>query len=99
MASSSQSVAATYSPILAEAEAILRGLQFACDTSLLPVIIESNAAVFVCRKADQVAYFLAKNVLLSATDSFWMEEYPPCVSSFVLADCKGCDSVCSRWFA
>ncbi|KAK3204765.1 hypothetical protein Dsin_018811 [Dipteronia sinensis] len=47
MASSSQSVAATYSPMVVEVEAILHGLQFARDTSLLSVIIESDAAVVV----------------------------------------------------
>ncbi|KAK3210776.1 hypothetical protein Dsin_015482 [Dipteronia sinensis] len=45
--SGSQSAVATYSLMVAEAEAILRGLQFAHDTGLLPVIIESDAVVIV----------------------------------------------------
>ncbi|KAK3223637.1 hypothetical protein Dsin_010662 [Dipteronia sinensis] len=59
MASGSQSAAATYSPMVAETDAILRGLQFAGDTG--------NVAVqYVPRKANQVAHFLAKNAFVSA---------------------------------
>ncbi|KAK2648201.1 hypothetical protein Ddye_015690 [Dipteronia dyeriana] len=47
MACSSQSASATFSPLVAEAEAILRGLQFVLDTCLLPVVLELDAAVVV----------------------------------------------------
>ncbi|KAK3206532.1 hypothetical protein Dsin_020578 [Dipteronia sinensis] len=45
MASSSQRIIATYSPQVAEAVAVLRGLQLACDTGLAPVVAETDAAV------------------------------------------------------
>ncbi|KAK2660271.1 hypothetical protein Ddye_006804 [Dipteronia dyeriana] len=47
LASSCQSVTATFSPPMAEAEAILSGLQFARDSGLHPVIIKSDAAIIV----------------------------------------------------
>ncbi|KAK1552288.1 hypothetical protein Q3G72_013826 [Acer saccharum] len=47
MASSSQSICASYSPMVAEAVAILKGLQLAVDTGLVPVDLVSDAAVVV----------------------------------------------------
>ncbi|KAK2650221.1 hypothetical protein Ddye_017710 [Dipteronia dyeriana] len=47
MACSSQSASATFFPLVGEAEAILRGLQFAHDSSLFMVVLESDAAVVV----------------------------------------------------
>ncbi|KAK2663091.1 hypothetical protein Ddye_001665 [Dipteronia dyeriana] len=44
---SSQSLAVTYSPLVAETEAILYGLKFAHKSGLLPVIIETDAAMVV----------------------------------------------------
>ncbi|KAK3231581.1 hypothetical protein Dsin_003462 [Dipteronia sinensis] len=47
MAFSAQPVLAGYSPIVAEALAIFKGLQFARDTGLVPCCIESDAQVVV----------------------------------------------------
>ncbi|KAK3229054.1 hypothetical protein Dsin_000935 [Dipteronia sinensis] len=47
MASSAQSVDAGYSPQVAEALAIFRGLIFARDSGLLPCSVESDAQVIV----------------------------------------------------
>ncbi|KAK3193730.1 hypothetical protein Dsin_025040 [Dipteronia sinensis] len=47
MACSSQCICATFSPQVAEVEAILRGLQFARDSELLPATIESDVVVVV----------------------------------------------------
>ncbi|KAK0583566.1 hypothetical protein LWI29_038260 [Acer saccharum] len=45
MALSSQRIIATYSPHVAETVAVLRGLQLACGTVLVPVVAETDAAV------------------------------------------------------
>ncbi|KAK2652270.1 hypothetical protein Ddye_012126 [Dipteronia dyeriana] len=42
MDSSSQWIEACYSPQVAEAVAILRGIDFAIDTNLVPTVVESN---------------------------------------------------------
>ncbi|KAK2646057.1 hypothetical protein Ddye_021252 [Dipteronia dyeriana] len=47
MASSAQYLNAGYSPQVAEAMAIFRGLQFAVDTGLVPCMIESDAQVVI----------------------------------------------------
>ncbi|KAK3229333.1 hypothetical protein Dsin_001214 [Dipteronia sinensis] len=48
---------------------------------------------FLPRKANQVAHFLAKNAPSSVEDNYWLEEFPPCVRSFVLADGQGSTSL------
>ncbi|TXG63844.1 hypothetical protein EZV62_010838 [Acer yangbiense] len=45
MIASSQKVTSTYSPQIAEAVAIQQGIQMACDSSLHPLMLESNANV------------------------------------------------------
>ncbi|KAK3211119.1 hypothetical protein Dsin_015825 [Dipteronia sinensis] len=43
MATSAQRIDASFTPQLAEAIAILRGLQFAIETGLFPILVESDA--------------------------------------------------------
>ena len=43
MASNSQEIATTFSPQVAEAVAICRGLQLAVDSGLIPCMLESTA--------------------------------------------------------
>ncbi|KAK2662526.1 hypothetical protein Ddye_001100 [Dipteronia dyeriana] len=45
---------------------------------------------FVPRNANLIAHVLAKNGLSSVEDMFWLEEFPPCVSSLVSAECHLC---------
>ncbi|KAK3198024.1 hypothetical protein Dsin_021439 [Dipteronia sinensis] len=47
MASCAQKIDVGYSPVLVEAEAILRGLQFTKDSGLCHVVVESDAAIVV----------------------------------------------------
>ncbi|KAK2642392.1 hypothetical protein Ddye_024155 [Dipteronia dyeriana] len=125
MASSSQKIEASFSPQIAEAMTILRGLQLALDTGLSPCRIDSDAEVivnwinigvvifskvgsviddirllldqvlcvsfnFVPRTANQVAHMLAKNGLACDENLFWLEEFPSCVGSLVLTECRTC---------
>ncbi|KAK2659344.1 hypothetical protein Ddye_005877 [Dipteronia dyeriana] len=90
MALSSQIIFAGYSPLVAKV-AILRGIQFAFDSSFWNCIFESNAeewrARFVPKKAYQLAHSLAKLGLITNSNGFWIEEVSPNVASFVLGDC------------
>ncbi|KAK2642149.1 hypothetical protein Ddye_023912 [Dipteronia dyeriana] len=47
MGSSSQNIVAFFSPQVAEAMAILRGIRFAVDSGLLPAVVESDAKAVV----------------------------------------------------
>ncbi|KAK2644115.1 hypothetical protein Ddye_019310 [Dipteronia dyeriana] len=76
MASSAQMVRVNYELQIAEAIAILRGVQFALE-----------AGSFVPRKTNMVAHCLTKEGLLSESDVFWFEEVPQCASPTVLGDC------------
>ncbi|KAK3184756.1 hypothetical protein Dsin_032042 [Dipteronia sinensis] len=52
-------------------------------------LLKSLGCVSVCytpRQANQVAHYLAKNALSNDEDCYWLEEYPPCVSHFVMVD-------------
>ncbi|TXG60156.1 hypothetical protein EZV62_014729 [Acer yangbiense] len=47
MAASSQRITTTYSPQVAKAMPILRGIRLAIDSSLAPVVVESDVAIVV----------------------------------------------------
>ncbi|KAK3195597.1 hypothetical protein Dsin_026907 [Dipteronia sinensis] len=76
MASCSQQLDAIYSTQVAEAVALLRGIDFTMDTGLVPAMIESDGLgkldkfCFVPRKANFVAHFLAKLALGLDEDLF-----------------------------
>ncbi|KAK2641378.1 hypothetical protein Ddye_023141 [Dipteronia dyeriana] len=79
-AASAQRLHASFSPLIAEAMAILCGLDFASDTGLLPVILETDAL----GKANLVTHTLSRLALNNVEDMFWLEEYPLCVEIFVI---------------
>ncbi|KAK3194307.1 hypothetical protein Dsin_025617 [Dipteronia sinensis] len=92
-ASFTQRILACFSPPVAEATAILRGLRFAIDSGLLPVVLESDAKWVVdlinsddSNNAD-IAHSLSKMAVKSVENFFWMEAFPPCISSVILEDC------------
>ncbi|KAK3199406.1 hypothetical protein Dsin_022821 [Dipteronia sinensis] len=86
MASSAQKVEATFSPQVAEAMAILRGLHFAVDSEIEVIVCDIKdlksrigdvSVVHISRKANVVAHNLSKLSLLISEDLFWMKSYPP----------------------
>ena len=57
MATSAQRVVASFTPPVAEASTVLRGLQLAVDASLLPIEIESDALeVVTIRPSRDLAF-------------------------------------------
>ncbi|KAK2656328.1 hypothetical protein Ddye_009380 [Dipteronia dyeriana] len=92
MASFAQMVRVNYEPQIAEAIAILKvnsdiGIIVHDILSLLGNFRECSV-VFVPRKANMVAHFLAKEGLFSESDDFWLEEVPRCMSPLVLRVCS-----------
>ena len=60
------------------------------DICVLLKYMHCNSVNFDPRKANQIAHVLAKNGLSCVEDMFWLEDFPPCVSTFVVADRRGC---------
>ncbi|KAL5733291.1 hypothetical protein ACOSQ2_032983 [Xanthoceras sorbifolium] len=98
MASCAQGLDSLFSPPIAEALAILHGLNLAIDTGLLPICVESDAEVilvemgdveslaFVYWKANQVVHHLTKFGLTFINEFVWLEDCPLCVEPLVLDD-------------
>ncbi|KAH7569150.1 hypothetical protein JRO89_XS06G0113900 [Xanthoceras sorbifolium] len=71
MLSSSRNLDACYSPNIAEAKAILFGMQLAIDSGLLPAVVEF---IFALRNLNMVAHQLAKMALVKDVDFVVLEE-------------------------
>ncbi|KAK3205554.1 hypothetical protein Dsin_019600 [Dipteronia sinensis] len=90
MASSSQRLEVCFSPQIAEAMAIKRGIQFAFDTGLVLVVVESDAlsVVKMVNAGRQILLptLFSKLALKSSEDLFWLETYPLSVEEYVMGD-------------
>ncbi|KAK2634134.1 hypothetical protein Ddye_028926 [Dipteronia dyeriana] len=117
IATSAQRICASYTLLVAEAVAVLHGINLAIDIGLTPFVIEKDvlvvvnsnqkasladigliigevliklqsitgvSAMYVSRKANNVAHNLSKLALIVDNNQFWMEEYPLCVERFIL---------------
>ncbi|KAK3177455.1 hypothetical protein Dsin_033183 [Dipteronia sinensis] len=91
MACCSQRKVANYNNKLLILIAIQRGLQFGIECGLTSSKIESDNATVVdgLTKANKAALILAKNALTISEDSFWMEDFPVCISNIVEHDKPG----------
>ncbi|KAK0580217.1 hypothetical protein LWI29_038159 [Acer saccharum] len=68
---------------------LFRDSDFGTILSDIDVLRTTFSGMRFCHIPTQVALSLAKYVLCSTDDRFWMEDYPACIRSIIVAEKPG----------
>ncbi|XVF65465.1 hypothetical protein PTKIN_Ptkin09bG0251700 [Pterospermum kingtungense] len=94
MGASFGSISLVMDPLLVEAIASVKALEFARDMGFTRIVLEGDAASFLhtFRERNSVAHALALWGLGLLVDSIWAEDYPPFLHDALLRDVSSINS-------